>query len=220
MRNEDNDCIRYLMKEMDPSEEIQMEREMMEDEDLLIEVESMRQTLQKLDGLPEIEPPSDVTESVMEKAAEKAEENRKSNRSFRKPAFKFAVAATLALTITAGGAWLFVESEGVNNPQQTINSSSPSTSAQVSESSAGAVQLTNNSNSKNMQTASNGVQEDSNIDPWVDRNDILRFDEHFSNQNEEFRAILDRSTQKLQLIENSMPEGQRPNPVQLTGSSN
>jgi hypothetical protein len=33
------------MKEMDPSEELLMERAMMEDEDLLIEVESMRQTL-------------------------------------------------------------------------------------------------------------------------------------------------------------------------------
>jgi len=40
MQNEDNACIKYLMKEMDPSEELLMERAMMEDEDLLIEVET------------------------------------------------------------------------------------------------------------------------------------------------------------------------------------
>ena len=87
MRNEDNDCIRYLMKEMDPSEELLMERAMMEDEDLLIEVESMRQTLQKLDQLPKMDPPSDVAEAVMEKAAEQAKENRNDNYSY-KPAIK------------------------------------------------------------------------------------------------------------------------------------
>jgi hypothetical protein len=207
------------MKEMDPSEELLMERAMMEDEDLLIEVESMRQTLQKLDKLPEIEPPSDVTESVLEKAAEQAEENRKNNSAFRKPAFKFAVAATLALTITAGGAWLYVGIDGNNGQQQQSVTSSPpsSTSAQVSESSAG-VQLSNNSG--NIQPPSTAAQEDGNIDPWVDRNDILRFEDHFSSQNEQFKAILDRSTRKLQLIENSIPNRQTPNSVQLTGTGN
>ena len=47
MQNDENAVIRYLMKEMDPSEEVLMERAMMEDDDLLIEVESMRQTLHR-----------------------------------------------------------------------------------------------------------------------------------------------------------------------------
>ena len=34
MLNDENACIRYLMKEMDPSEEVLMERAMMEDDDL------------------------------------------------------------------------------------------------------------------------------------------------------------------------------------------
>ena len=48
MQINDDGCIRYLMKEMDPSEEIEFEREMMKDEDLLIEVETLRKSFQKL----------------------------------------------------------------------------------------------------------------------------------------------------------------------------
>lgn len=219
MRNEDNNCIRYLMKEMDPSEELLMERAMMEDEDLLIEVESMRQTLQKLDKLPEVSPPSNVTDAVMEKAAEQAEKNRRSN-AYKNP-FKMAVAATLALTITASGAWLFVGSEStseqelqtVTSPQSSASSTAP---AQVNESSAAGVQVSDN----NENLARPSSAEESTVDPWVDRNDILRFDENFTEQSEQFRTIMDQSAQKLRLIENSIPTNQSVNSVQLTGSGN
>ncbi|MDZ7659123.1 hypothetical protein [Fodinibius sp.] len=227
MRNEDNnDCIRYLMKEMDPSEELLMERAMMEDEDLLIEVESMRQTLKKLDQLPEVEPPSHVTEAVKKKAAEQAEKNRKQNKTF-KPAYKYAVAATLALTITAGGAWLFIDSEGAksNNSQQTAAASvsSPATQAQdINQVSTG------NDGSSSTQFAGSNMQrqpttatpETSNIDPWVDREDILRFEDQFSNQQEQFQTILQRSTERLQLIQDSNIQNNRVKSIQLTGSGN
>lgn len=216
MRNEENDCIRYLMKEMDPSEELLMERAMMEDEDLLIEVESMRQTLQKLDKLPDVEPPSYVVDSVMEEAAEHAREKRASRTSFSNT-FKYAVAATLALTITAGGAWLFVGTEGENSQQQqatVASTSSPApSSSQASERSA-TLQFSEN----DIQNVT--VSQTPKVDPWVDRNNILRFEDQFSNQNEQFRAIMKRSTQKLQLIEDPSVSGGRVNSIQLTGSNN
>ncbi|MDZ7694328.1 MAG: hypothetical protein U5K69_24935 [Balneolaceae bacterium] len=79
MPNDNNDSIRYLMKEMDPSEEVLMERSMMEDEDLLIEVECMRQTLNKIEkNLPKVEPPPDVTQAVINKAAKHKKQERSS----------------------------------------------------------------------------------------------------------------------------------------------
>ena len=45
MHTDENNAIRYLMKEMDPSEEMEFEKQMREDENLLIEVESLRATL-------------------------------------------------------------------------------------------------------------------------------------------------------------------------------
>ncbi|PAU93899.1 hypothetical protein CK503_09510 [Aliifodinibius salipaludis] len=227
MRNEDNnDCIRYLMKEMDPSEELLMERAMMEDEDLLIEVESMRQTLKKLDQLPEVEPPSHVTDSIKKKAAEQAEKNRQRNKTF-KPAFKYAVAATLALTISAGGAWLFIGGEDTNSTRQqaaTTSVSSPSASQaqdidQVS---------TGNTGSSSAQFAGSNVSsqpatttpETSDIEPWIDREDILRFEDQFSNQQEQFQTILQRSTERLQLIQEPSIQNNRVKSIQLTGSGN
>ena len=226
MRNEDNnDCIRYLMKEMDPSEELLMERAMMEDEDLLIEVESMRQTLKKLDQLPEVEPPSHVTSAIKEKAAEQAEENRKRNQTL-KPAYKYAVAATLALTISAGGAWFFIDSEKTNPSQQqaaTASVSSPSASQtqDVNQVSTG------NTGSGSTQFAGSNVPsqpetppESSDIEPWIDRENVLRFEDQFSNQQEQFQTILQRSTERLQLIQEPTIQNNRVKSIQLTGSGN
>ena len=220
MRNEDNDCIRYLMKEMDPSEELLMERAMMEDEDLLIEVESMRQTLQKLDQLPEMDPPSDVTDAVMEKAAEQAKENRNDNYAYN-PAIKYAVAATLALTITAGGAWLFVGSEGSEQRQASVASSSSEQTEQAEmPQAAGAQMATDQGFQEAGVRSASTTSSQPTVEPWVDRNDILRFEEQFSSSNDKFEAILQQSTQKLQLIENSTINGGRVNSFQLTGSGN
>lgn len=211
MRNEDNDCIRYLMKEMDPSEELLMERAMMEDEDLLIEVESMRQTLQKLDKLPEVEPPSHVTEPVLEKAAEQAQKKRDKNRSF-KPAFKYAVAATLALTITAGGTWFYVGSEKSQSQQSTV-ASTPAASA-VEKPDEAQPRFAGSSDIQNV-----SATQTNKVDPWVDRNDVLRFEDQFSNGGEQYQAIMKQATQKLQLIENPSVKSDRVNSIQLTGSS-
>ena len=227
MRNEDNnDCIRYLMKEMDPSEELLMERAMMEDEDLLIEVESMRQTLKKLDRLPEVEPPSHVTESIKEKAAEQAEKNRQRNKTL-KPAYKYAVAATLALTISAGGAWLFINSGETNSTQQQATTASVSSPSATQAQDINQVS-TGNTGSSSTQFAGTNIQnqptettpETSNIDPWIDREDILRFEDQFSNQQEQFQTILQRSTERLQLIQEPSIQNNRVKSIQLTGSNN
>jgi anti-sigma-K factor RskA len=203
------------MKEMDPSEELLMERAMMEDEDLLIEVESMRQTLKKLEKLPEKDPPSDVTESVMEMASEQAAKNRQNN-SFIKPVYRYAVAATLALTITAGGTWFMVDyGESASQNQQSVTSSNKTTS---SVQSAG-TQLSER-NMQQVSTMSGTSQTEKSIKPWVDRNDIIRFDKQFSNQNSNFEAIIRQSTEKLQLIEGPSVNNGRVNSLQLTGSGN
>ncbi len=71
MQKSEDVCIRYLMKEMDPSEEIEFEREMMIDENLLIEVESLRKTYQKLGKLPLWEPPPDLKAKIASDAVQK-----------------------------------------------------------------------------------------------------------------------------------------------------
>lgn len=81
MQKSEDVCIRYLMKEMDPSEEIEFEREMMIDENLLIEVESLRKTYQKLGKLPHWEPPPDLSAKIATDAVQAQQEQiKRSNR--------------------------------------------------------------------------------------------------------------------------------------------
>lgn len=74
MQKNEDVCIRYLMREMDPSEEIEFEREMMIDENLLIEVESLRKTYHKLGKLPLWEPPPDLTAKIASDAVKAQQE--------------------------------------------------------------------------------------------------------------------------------------------------
>ncbi|SMO40634.1 hypothetical protein [Fodinibius sediminis] len=211
MRNEDNDCIRYLMKEMDPSEELLMERAMMEDENLLIEVESMRQTLAKLDKLPQKDPPSELCDRILSQAAEKAEQNRAAGTSVR-PVYKYAVAATLALTITAGGAWLFMDTgEGGSQTASTT------AAVEAQTGSNNAVFSFGEGEEALFQTVSAG---DQGVEPWVDRQNVLYFKDQMTPSNGDFNALIEQSTEKLKLIENSVINNRPVKSIQLTGTGN
>ena len=103
MQKTESACIRYLMKEMDPSEEIEFEREMMQDENLLIEVESLRKTYQKLNKLPFEEPPTELVEKIATEAVQTQQEML--NRSKRWMFYlsrSVAAAAVLILMISSG----------------------------------------------------------------------------------------------------------------------
>lgn len=186
-----------------------MEQAMMSDENLLIEVESMRQTYSKLDGLPRLNPPSHIRQSVFKQASAHAAKKRESHSVF-KPVFKYAVAATLALTVTAGGTWFYLGEEG----EKASPSVSAETPARPSSTQSSVLLL-----SDNIQTASAKTPE---VEPWVDRNDILHFEDQFSNQGNisGYQNILQHSTQKLQLIEQPVFDYRPVKPIQLTGSGN
>lgn len=63
-------CIKYVFDELDPSEVTLVEQAMVEDENLLIEVESLKSTWRKLKNMPDLHPPAHLSDSVMKLAAE------------------------------------------------------------------------------------------------------------------------------------------------------
>ena len=101
MQINDEDCIRYLMREMDPSEEIEFEREMMSNENLLIEVESLRSTYNKVKKLPLKQTPQDLLNKVKEQAV--SDQQKRLRSSFKLIGWfgkTVAVAATILLLIS------------------------------------------------------------------------------------------------------------------------
>ena len=119
MQINDEDCIRYLMREMDPSEEIEFEREMMSNENLLIEVESLRSTYNKVKKLPLKQTPAEILNKVKEQAVS---DQRKQIRSSYKLIGRFgktvAVAATILLLISVS-VYFFDFGTLTNSPTQT-----------------------------------------------------------------------------------------------------
>lgn len=207
MSNEDNACIRYLMKEMDPSEEVLMERAMMEDEDLLIEVECMRQTLRRLDdNLPLMDPPSHITEKIVKEAARQKKSVNPAARLIDLNHYKYVAAAAMILGGLLTGA-LWMQNDSATAEADAAASSDNRTSAAVSSSPSYSISIT--------PVFNNGEE----VEPWIDRNDILRFQDQFGNDNQAaYDSILNSSTKKLKLINDPLERDSRSRSLQLTGS--
>lgn len=196
MQNEDNAVIRYLMKEMDPSEEVLMERAMMEDDDLLIEVESMRQTLQRLDDLPEKSPPDELSDTIVRQAA-KHKQEASTWPSIPSEAYKYAAVLLIGMGM-GSGLLLYLDSSPT---QQTNVGNEASISTNI--------QPTNTTNASE------------EAEPWVDRDDVIYFQDMFNTESSAYDLIMQTSMSKLTPVND---QALQPNPnsrnVQLTGSGN
>lgn len=196
MQNEDNAVIRYLMKEMDPSEEVLMERAMMEDDDLLIEVESMRQTLQRLDDLPEKSPPDELSDAIVRQAA-KHKQEASTWPSIPSEAYKYAAVLLIGMGM-GSGLLLYLDSSPT---QQTNVGNEASISTNI--------QPTNTTNASE------------EAEPWVDRDDVIYFQDMFNTESSAYDLIMQTSMSKLTPVND---QALQPNPnsrnVQLTGSGN
>jgi hypothetical protein len=106
MHTDENNAIRYLMKEMDPSEEMEFEQQMREDENLLIEVESLRATKRRLSALSTKNPPQSLTQQITDDAKQLQSDkiNSTKNITFF---LKRGVAAAILLAAFTGGSYFY-----------------------------------------------------------------------------------------------------------------
>ena len=97
--------LQYIVRDLDPSEALLVEKRIAEDQDLLIEAESLRLIMGKLNDLPDVGPPQSVLNAVNEIAV-----NRK-NSEVKAPVIpialfmkmtKYAVAAAVVIFAYVG----------------------------------------------------------------------------------------------------------------------
>jgi hypothetical protein len=168
------------MKEMDPSEATEFEKQMRKDDDLLIEVESLRATNKKLSGLPQKNPPKNLVKNIVNDAKQIQLTNTKFynfNLILRR-----GVAAVFLLVAFSGGGYYYYS--GLSGSEQPIQQSTE------------------------------------NIEPWVDRNEILRFSEAEQATESTLQSEFTRSFDRLQLVTEPKRNSSASNRVLLTGSSN
>lgn len=185
------DSISYLYKEMDPSEQVEFERMLSKNENLLIEVESLRNISKKLDKLPEISAPDHLLKSISRQAGQ----NGSASGSFRKRTYYFATAALLTIGFMAG-ALIYESEDGSGN---SGSASIGSAGFGESEQSKSAISIESNRD----------------VSTWVDRNDILHFSGLDSDRPD---SLLQNSYQRLTPVKNTSQNNQIQRELHLTGS--
>lgn len=104
--NDSELCLKYVMKELDPSEEMMVEQAMIDDENTLIEVESLRNTYKRVQTLSKYSAPSAVLASVLNASANRTVQSPRITPLFNFRKISYAAAASL---IIAGGASWYMQ---------------------------------------------------------------------------------------------------------------
>lgn len=206
----DDGVIRYLMKEMDPSEAIEFERCMMEDENLLIEVESLRKTLEKTNQLPTLNPPDHLTKTITNQARSYRLKQLQTFRINNIPYTHYAAAA--AVVISMGFGFMLINSNADGN-----ESGEQQSKVQQVESAPLILQPALNS------AGISDIADQSNPGPWIDRDNIIRFADGYNsniNTSDVYEDEMQASMQKLKpVVDPNMLILSRSTDIQYTGSS-
>ncbi len=115
MSNVDELCVKYVFDELDPSEVTLVEKAMISDQNLLIEVESLRSTWKKLQNLPELEPPPNISEAIIHQAIDYANQQQFFGNHWKNPGL-LATAAIVLFSLLISTAYL-LPSDAVTGEQ-------------------------------------------------------------------------------------------------------
>ena len=209
MNNRDINSITYLFREMDPSEEVEFERSLNENENLLIEVESFRKVTERLDDLPKMDPPREICDSIHAMAA-----NRSGGRSmWHRPLF-YAAAAVLFAGFTATAL--------ITEPEQTSSDTGIAGQPAQASASTGAgtvMQSTPVSAASSSQLAGPSNSNTVKLTPWIDNNEVIRFSDRIGQtESASFDSIFKNSYQRLTPVTDTGSFRTMQRQLQLTGS--
>lgn len=190
--------VAYLYNEMDPSEKLEFERDLSVDDNLLIEVETLRKVSTKLHNMETVQPPKDVVNAVLQSL----EERKTVAGSRRSQKFVYySAAAILMLGLTYG---FILTGDTGNELSNDSDSASIGTIQSVLPASMG---------------NETSVSESDKLMPWVDRNDVLHFREGlYGSEAASVDSIFRQSFQKLTPITNPSQSPTARQNLHLTGS--
>lgn len=101
--------VKYVMRELDPSEEMMVEQAMLDDENTLIEVESLRNTYKRVQNLPRYSAPNHIVEALVRASVQRPNESTRITPLFSFRKISYAAAASLMI---AGGATWYMQLGG------------------------------------------------------------------------------------------------------------
>lgn len=228
MNDISNRCISYIYNEMDPSEQVEFEREFEQNENLLIEVESLKNVSEKLQDIRLMDPPADLVENIYQQASHT---NASAGQSFNWWRWG-SVAAVLLISVSMSSYMLLPVAESEDLPEVEGNtlmgaSSTPQWSVEQESETAGiaaeqeevpvAQTQVQAPSAATTTVSAPGGEADS---PWVDNNDILHFQDRIHTANSsQIDSIRTQSLKKLTPVEHSGERTRTQHRLHLTGSN-
>ena len=210
MQAKHTDIIRFLMDEMDPSEKIVFEQRIQLNQDLLIEVESLKQTWQKTSVYPTFKSPLHLKEAIFAKA-EKSINSSTINWNWQRiPQDTIKIAASflvLAIALVAWNTWV--------PASQSLSESSLNTKSNEQKI------IKPLTNVKDIRAENNTSKISGDITPWVDHNHIIRFAgtaEFNPNQSPEINPVSQYNS-KLRLVNGKTGYTSQSRKILLTGKT-
>ncbi len=196
MNKKDIRSIAYLYNEMDPSEKLEFERDLNKDNDLLIEVESLRNVSEKLGKIQSVEPPQELIEAIHGIADKR---NGTAKHSYWRTTL-YATAALILIGMTSG--ILLLESSDNNSPGETEGAS-----------------INTPILFDNPTSTSTSINRSGKVSPWVDNNEVIHFQDRLhASENAATDSIFRKSFQKLTPVTDPAESRSLPRNLHLTGN--
>jgi hypothetical protein len=189
MSKKENQSITYIYDEMDPSEKLEFERNLENDNNLLIEVETFKKVSEKLFELKAVQPPEELYEAVLNKAFMM----RQKQKPYTSGRYMFVAAALVIIGLTSG---LFLMNSNETGTENETGSAIMGTPEIILNSPVAVPGLIDYATT--VSTGSPLHTETSRIEPWVDENDVINFYDRFrSTNNASLDSMFHDSFQKL-----------------------
>jgi hypothetical protein len=186
---------------MDPSERLEFERELQKDENLLIELETLKKTAGCLTELRCIDPPQSIVNRVKNEAASNS---RKGSDTGSYRYLLASAAITLAAVMVYG--ILYVQDQQSLSGSETANN--------------GTSQATISSTGSFSPVSANSRETNDDVSPWVDHDEVIHFHERFNRGSvASVDSMFNNSLQKLTRVQPSGAIQQVQQQIHLTGSN-
>lgn len=196
MNKKDIRSIAYLYDEMDPSEKLEFERDLQKDNNLLIEVETLRNVSEKLGKIKAVDPPKELIDSIYVLADKR---NGSEKQSYWRTTL-YATAALVLIGMTSGILLL-----------DSVENQSPGDSNEASINSPILFE--------NPTSTSSNINNNNKVSPWVDNNEVIHFnDRQQAAENAVSDSIFRSSFQKLTPVTDPAETRSYPRNLHLTGN--
>lgn len=113
MSNVDELCIKYVFDELDPSEITLVEQAMIADQNLLIEIESLKSTWRRLKNLPEVSPPVNISDAIIHHARDYANQQQFFGNKWNNPGL-MATAAIVVFSLLISTVYLLPDEHSIS----------------------------------------------------------------------------------------------------------